>query len=485
MIITKEQALLKAREMLSRLEQLIEDSAAEGRRIDLVERDLFAGVLQMAFELLSAFVLAEGDGDVGPTLEQDAKTLRRLEEPETRRYVSIFGELSILRRVYAERAKQQKRAPLDARLGLPASDFSYVLEDWLERLCVREAFEESCGSLADLLGVKVSVRSAEHMSRNMAQHVDNFQTQQPPPPAAEEGEILVATFDGKGVPMRRPLEERVRSGTRRRKGEKANKKQMACVAGVYSIAPFVRTAEDVLDEVQRRERRQDRPQPQHKRVWAEMTHVKEGQTYNGRSLAFVAAAVELSERDPEKKKPVVCVTDGERALIDEVRQWLPSRTVHILDIMHVLERLWQAAYCFHAEGSRGADEFVEHRLGMLLAGKVGQVVGGLRRMLTVQGLKGEKRRTLQATIRYYSNHLDSMRYDEYLAAGYPIGSGVVEGACRHVVKDRMERTGMRWTVGGARAILQLRAVYLHEDWPEFVNYRIETEQAALYGKRAA
>jgi hypothetical protein len=485
MIMTKEQSLLKARQLMAQLEQLVESSAAESRRIDVVERELFAGLLQMGRELLSAFVAAEGDGDLGSTVEHDGKSLHRSEQPTPRRYVSIFGELQIERFVYLERAKQREHAPLDARLGLPAGNFSYVLEDWLQRLCVRDAYAEACSSLADLLGVKVSVRAAERMSQTMSQPVESFVAQRPAPPAAEEGEIFVATFDGKGVPMRRPLEERVRSGARRKKGEKANKKQMACVAGVYSIDRFRRTADDVLDEVRRRKRRKDRPKPQRKRVWAEMTHVREGQAYNGRSLAFIGAAVELFHRDPKDQKPIVCVTDGERALLDEVEQWLPPRTIHILDIMHVLERLWLAAYCFHVEGSREAEEFVDHRLRMLLEGKVGQVIGGLRRMLSRHGLAGEKRRVLRSVIGYYDNHRDSMRYDTYLAAGYPIGSGVVEGACRHLVKDRMERTGMRWTVNGARAVLQLRATYLNDDWNDFVNYRIETEQAGLYTKRAA
>jgi hypothetical protein len=485
MIMAKEQAFLKARQFMTQLEQLVERSATESRRIDVVERELFGGLLQLGRELLSAFVSAEGDGDVGDVVYHEDKSLRRSEQPTSRRYVSIFGELEIERFVYVERAKQREHVPLDARLGLPAGDFSYVLEDWLQRLCVRDAFAEACNSLADLLGVRVSVRATEHMSQAMAQHVEPFVAQQPPPPAREEGEIFVATFDGKGVPMRRPLQERVRSGTRRKKGEKANKKQMACVAGVYSIDRFRRTADDVLNEVRRRERRQDRPEPKHKHMWAEMTHVHQGETYNGRSLAFIGAAIKLHRRDPRDQKPIVCITDGEQALLDEVKQWLPPRTIHILDIMHVLERLWLAAYCFHAEGSREAEAFVDHRLRMLLEGKVGQVIGGLRRMLSSQDLAGEKCRVLRSVIGYYDNHRDSMRYDQYLAAGYPIGSGVVEGACRHLVKDRMERTGMRWTVPGARAILQLRATYLNDDWPEFVTYRIETEQATLYAKCAA
>lgn len=480
MRIAKETALLKAREQLSQLERLIDDSVDEGRRIDDVERELFGGLLPMGRELLRAFVSSHGNGDEGPTLERDEQALRRLKQG-CRRYVSIFGELKIQRWVYALRPGQKQLAPLDARLGLPAGEFSYVLEDWLQRLCVREAFAESCSSLADLLGVKVSVCAAEHMNGQLAAHVEEFHARQPPPAADEEGEILVATFDGKGVPMRRPLEQRVRSGAKRKKGEKANKKQMACVAGVYSIDRYVRTAEDVLDEVRPRRRSADRPTPRHKRIWAEMTHVQQGETYNGRSLAFIGGAIELIRRDPEDQKPIVCVTDGERALIDDVQQWLPERTIHILDIMHVLNRLWQAAYCFHAEGSRAAESFVDHRLRMLLEGKVGQVIGGLRRMATMHKLKGRKRTALQGVIRYFANHRDSMRYDQYLAAGSPIGSGVVEGACRHLVKDRMERTGMRWQVAGARAMLHLRAVYLNDDWNDFVGTRRQDHRVCSNG----
>lgn len=484
MIMAKEEALLKAREQLSQLESLIEHAVDEAQRVDEVERGLFAGLLAMGRNLLQAFVSSHGNGDEGPIVEYDEQTLQRLKQDD-RRYVSIFGELQIERMVYAVRQGQKQFAPLDAQLGLPDGDFSYVLEDWLQRLCVREAFAESCSSLADLLGTKISVRAAEHMNGKMASHVESFQAQQPPPAAEEEGEILVATFDGKGVPMRRPLEERVRGGARRKKGEKANKKQMACVAGVYSIDRFRRTADDVLDEVRRRQCRADRPKPRHKRMWAEMTHVHEGETYNGRSLAFIGGVIELIQRDPDEQKPIVCVTDGERALIDDIQAWLPERTIHILDIMHVLSRLWQSAYCFHAEGSPAAESFVDHRLRMLLDGKVGAVIGGLRRLSTVHQLKGQAQRTLQDAIRYFENHRDSMRYDEYLAAGYPIGSGVVEGACRHLVKDRMERTGMRWQVRGARAMLHLRAVYLNGNWDEFVDHRIKTEQSTLYGKRAA
>jgi len=156
-----------------------------------------------------------------------------------------------------------------------------------------------------------------------------------------------------------------------------------------------------------------------------------------------------------------------------------------LDLFHVMERLWTASHCFHAEGSDEAEEFVAERLRGLLEGRVGHVIGGLRQRLTKHQLTGTRRKTLDSVITYLENNREHMRYDDYLKAGYPIGSGVAEGACRHLVKDRMEQTGMRWTVSGAQAMLDLRATYLNDQWEDFIEDRIEREQIRLYGKDAA
>jgi hypothetical protein len=176
--------------------------------------------------------------------------------------------------------------------------------------------------------------------------------------------------------------------------------------------------------------------------------------------------------------------DGERALWEAERAYFPE-AVGVLDLYHVLERLWSAAHCFHKEGSDAAEEFVAGRLRDLLQGRVGYVIGGLRQRGTKHGLAGAKKKALAAVIGYLENNRHHMKYDEYLAAGYPIGSGVAEGACRHLVKDRLEQTGMRWTVAGAQAMLHVRALYLNDQWDDFVEYRIEQEQAALYGRDAA
>jgi hypothetical protein len=128
---------------------------------------------------------------------------------------------------------------------------------------------------------------------------------------------------------------------------------------------------------------------------------------------------------------------------------------------------------------------VTDRLTRLLRGEVGYVIGGLKQMATKQALRGSRLKQLNAAIGYLERNRRFMKYDKYLAAGYPIGSGVAEGACRHLVKDRMELTGMRWRTEGAQAMLDLRSVYLNGDWDEFQRYRIKAERRKLYPYRSS
>jgi hypothetical protein len=318
------------------------------------------------------------------------------------------------------------------------------------------------------------------MNGSMGGSVEAFRESQPTPRAKDEGSILVLSADGKGVPMRRDAQAdppAVRG--HRTKGQKANKKRMACVGAVYTIDPFERTAEEVVDEVLRDARTPDRPPPCHKQLRAELTREVAGVEVNGKERVFSWFAEQVKARNPLGDKPVVCVMDGERALWRALVAVITG-VVCILDLFHVLERLWQAAHCFYAEGSEAAGAFVTDRLRRVLRGEVGYVIGGLKQMATKQKLRGSRKHQLSTVIGYLEHNRRFMRYDEYLAAGYPIGSGVAEGACRHLVKDRMELTGMHWRVPGAQAMLDLRAVYLNGDWDAFQQHRIQQEHRRLY-----
>lgn len=481
MIMAQERQILKGQVQLDEMAAFVRKAAHDGRTLDEVERGLWQSLLALGHTLLSGYVEGVGPGDVGDTLTHEGRELRRLETLHERRYVSVFGELTISRYVYGTRETQKHEViPTDALLGVPDSEFSYLLQEWDQSFCVEDSYDESRQKVKRILGIGQSVRSLEQMSVSMAESVADFRESRPKPPEAQEGSIVVLTSDCKGVPMRRDAQKDAPAARgRRKKGEKANKKQMACVGGVYTIAPFVRTPEEVIDEILRDSRKPDRPAPCHKQLRAELTREIEGVEVNAKERIFSWLAEQVKLRNPKGRKKVVCVMDGERALWKMLLALLPG-IVCILDLFHVLERLWQAAHCFHAEGSDAAREFVSDRLFRLLRGEVGYVIGGLKQMAIKRGLSGSRARQLNAAIGYLENNRRFMRYDEYLAAGYPIGSGVAEGACRHLVKDRMERTGMRWRVPGAQAILDLRAVYINGDWDAFHNYRNEEERRKLY-----
>lgn len=477
MILAQEQGILKGQEQFDQIAAFIRQSSQKGRALHEVEADLWKRLLNVGQVMLEAFVAGVGTGNLGPTLEQEGRALNRLERTHSRRYVSIFGELFIERHVYGTRETQKHElVPLDARLNLPDSEFSYVLQDWDQQLCAEGPYDEARATVRKILGLGQSVRSLEQMNLEMSRQADSFFESRPTPPAQEQASIIVLTSDGKGVPMRK--DEPARSG-RRKKGEKANKKRMACVGAVYSIEPFVRTADDVVDEVMRKKAAENRPVPQHKQVRAELTRPVDGVEVNGKDRIFAWFNQQVELLNPKREKPVVCVMDGERALWKMLAAWLTG-IICVLDIFHVLERIWQAAHCFHPEGSDEAREFVNQRLRRILQGEVGYVVGGLKQMATKHELRGAKLKTLQAAIGYLHNNRRFMRYDTYLAAGYPIGSGVAEGACRHLVKDRMERTGMRWVVPTAQAMLDLRAVHASDKWEEFQRYRVEAESRRIY-----
>ena len=486
MIMAQEQSILKAERQLEDLAQLLRQASQDSRPIDEVERDLWKGMLQVGLAMMQGYVAGCGSGDMGPTLEHEGRPLRRLEDKHDRRYVSVFGELTIQRTVYGTRETQKHEAvPLDVLLNLPDSDFGYLLQQWDQQFCVAGSYEQSRRSVQQILDIGQSVRSLEQMNSSMADIVEPFRQSHPTPPAGEEGSILVVTADGKGVPMRRdPEQDAPAVRGRRKKGEKANKTRQACVGAVYTIDPFVRTAEDIVDEVMRDQRQEDRPPPQHKQLRAELSRSVDGVEVSGKARIFEWFSQQIKGRNPNGDKPVICVMDGDRALW-KLAAALGDHVLCVLDIFHVLQRLWQAAHCFYPEGSKQAAAFVTERLERILCGEIGRVIGGIKQMGTKANLRGSTARQLATVIGYLQRNRSLMPYDECLAHGYPIGSGVVEGACRHLVKDRMELTGMRWRIHGAQSMLNLRSVLLNDDWQTFHKYRIDYETRRLYPHRDA
>jgi hypothetical protein len=474
--------------MADNLAAFVRQSVAQGTAAHEVEKEVWSQVLAMGRQAMGHFFKTQGDGDVGETIElPDERTLRRLENPHPRTYRSIFGPFTLSRFVYGTREGQRIGfVPIDARLELPESEYSYLLQDWAGTLSVEHAFGRTAQTLETILGLSLPVDSLERMSRKMAESVTDFRDSLKKPPIKEDGEFLVATADGKGIPMRRATDQRP-VGARRKKGEKANKKQMATLGCIYTVDPKLRSADDVVEALFR-ERSADRsdksvdPVAQHKRVWSSLTYDEGDLHVDAETEVFAWMTHEVDSRR-HAGQPMVCLMDGQRSLWASSETHLPDDVVEILDLLHVTSYLWDAAYLFHAEGSAEATAFVRDRALRILRGEVGYVIGGLRQMATKHNLPNAKAKTLTRVCNYFQHNRDRMRYDEYLAAGFPIASGVIEGACRHVVKDRMERAGMRWTIDGAQAMLDLRSTSINDQWKAFQTHRIKTETERLYPDR--
>jgi hypothetical protein len=487
MIIEVEERFSKAAKLFSRILNKVQLAAKRGDAVHEVEEMTWGDLIETGREMIVAFIERQEEELPRPeVIEYQGKQLQRLPERRVRAYVSAFGPTPFERDVYATRETQrQEVVPLDEKLGMPESDTSYLLQKWSGTQFVKGSYQESRITLESILGFAPSVNCLEDMAAQASAHAAVYLDQQGTVDATTEAEILVATSDCKGVPMRKVDAPRTKQDDagpprkRLKKGEKNGQKRMACVGGVYSVAPFCRTVEEVLNEILRKEKQEQRPQPQNKRLRAVLTQEVEGEEVNAKDVIFDWLAKELQERDPHQQRTVVAVMDGETKLRD-LQEVKLRRAIGILDIWHVTEYLWELAYCFCRDGSDEAEAFVETYLRKLLEGKVNRVIGGIRQMATKRDLPQPKWDKVEDCLSYFAVRSDYMKYDEYLAAGYPIGSGVVEGACRHLVKDRMEQAGMRWRIAGAQAILSLRAIYVNDDWDAFHAHRIHAEQRKLY-----
>jgi hypothetical protein len=276
----------------------------------------------------------------------------------------------------------------------------------------------------------------------------------------------------------------------RKRGPKKDRKRQAIVGAVYTVDRYVRSPEQILEALFRQPGQVrpdgDRPRPCHKRVCVRLNDYTDEHAvhHDGLVEVFWWLTEQLRDRNPQQSKEVVNLMDGEERLWQAQAAFQSNRaTVDILDLLHVTPRLWQAARLFHAADSDEAVALVRDRTLRVLRGEVSGVVRGLRRMGSQHGLKGAKAKELATLCGYLKKNQERLRYDEYLSKGYPIASGVIEGACRHYVKDRMERTGMSWVKPGAQAMLELRSTALNGDWDPFMGFRREREAEHLYPHR--
>jgi hypothetical protein len=457
--------------------EYVTDEGSRSRTAHEVELTLFRRLLALGAQLLRLFFVQRAAVRPSEPVAPDGTRLAYQEKRPTT-YFSVFGKVQF-RRHYFHWPGQKGVCPLDAELSLPSRCYSDLLRDWAEYCTTNESYDESNRVLKRILRLSISKQALETTAREDAGHVETFYGQKTPPSPETEGPILVIQADGKGVPMVR--DETMDQPARRGKGQKRTKKKEAVVTTIYTIEPYSRTPQQVADALMRNiegdkqpeqtsTSQPQRPAPVGKEVRA---------TMKGKDFALERLVRRVALREGEHIQQRAALTDGAEALQVRILSKFPGFEL-ILDIIHVSEYLWNAANALLGETHPDRTAWVKDHLLQILSGKTTAVIQTLESLVQDPSTAPSQCEVLNTTIGYYRRNLPYMRYDQYLDRGWPISSGVVEGACGHLVKDRMEQSGMRWTKSGAQAILDLRAVRINDDWDAYQRFRRRCEHQRLY-----
>ncbi len=475
------------RDQLEQLFQVVDKAAQDAVQLYEVERRVLDEVLQIGHSLVEVFIDLQGKGDLGESVTHGDQTLYRSSSPHARSLRTVFGEHEFEQFVYSLGANRKiELKPLDARMGLSGHVHSYLMEEFSQMFCVESAFALSAKNLTQVFGGTFSVNTLELTSQRMGPQAEQFLDNIPKPDPKAEGKFLIGSADGKGVPMIKDTKQKPAMDDSQ---ERPGNRKMATIAAVYSVDPYVRSPEDVIAALFRDDfannKDYQRPKPQFKLVTAHFPNIYQEadktikSTSTNEGFAWMAGEVDKRRKQDQA---FITLLDGDSKLWNKLSEFLPTDTIGILDIIHVTQYVWKAAKVF-CKSSDDIKAFARERILWILQGRVCSVIRGLKHMSTARKLRGKPKKTIATVCGYFSKHLDHMRYDEYLREGYPIASGIIEGACSHLVKDRMERSGMRWQLLGAKAMLNVRAIHQSDYCTEFHTHRRQTEQATFHPLR--
>ena len=416
--------------------------------------------------------------EVASIVGADGVERKHCRRGSSRTLMSLFG-LVTLHRVALSMRGVPALMPLDAELNMPAGLYSFGLQKRLANEAANLSFDVTVENVLRTTGAQVSKRQVEEAIVQAAVDFEAFYAASDYGPPVLKGDLLVMSFDGKGVVMtkaglrdatRRAAEKASKKlRTRVSPGEKKDRKRMASVAAIYSLAPRPRTPGHILHDPGSGPA-PPRPKPKDKRVQASLV-------YDMRQVVQ-DTLLEGVTRDLNLQRRWVVLLDGNKDQIRyvlETAAFIGHPVTLVLDLIHVIEYLWKAAWCLFSKGDAEAEEWVAQRIRRLLHGKVSSVAAGIRRSATRRKLKGERRKTMDKVANYLLNHKSMMRYDEYLRDGLPIATGVIEGACRHLVNDRMGITGARWGLETAEAVLRLRALRICGDLDAYWDFHRQQE----------
>jgi hypothetical protein len=461
----------------------LEHSELEARLME-DGRELIRQVLQDQLDLR-----AVREQRLDRVIGSDGRPRRSVERGHERDLHTVLGEVQVTRLAYRA-AGRENVYPADAQLNLPPGRHSHGIRRLAALEAPRSSFEDAQAAIARHTGQQIGTRQLRELTLTAAQDVDAFyaQTERTPPDGED---LLVLSCDAKGVVMRHEaLREQTRSQaqnasgklkTRLSKGEKTNRKRMAEIVTVYELEREPRTAADILPDP-------DTPAPSAtRRPKAQNKWLKASVTDDTRTV-IADMFNEADRRDPSHQRAWVALVDGNNHQITRIKTEARKREIKIpivVDFIHVLEYLWSACWCFFQEGDPVAEKWVHDKARQVLDGRAGIVAASIRRKATRLALEPDKRQAADRCADYLLAKRPYLDYPTALKNGWPIATGVIEGACRHLVKDRMDITGARWGLAGAEAILTLRALISNGDFDQYWTFHLAQEHRRVHASRYA
>jgi len=437
-----------------------------------------------------------------PVTGADTVTRTRIETGHQRGLATVFGPVTVTRIGYRAPGADNLY-PADAALNLPEEKHSHGLRQLAAIEAPRGSYDDAAAAITRATGQQIGKRQVQQLAQRAAVDFDSFYTHRQPPARHRDGDgdhgdgdhgatqVLVLSCDGKGVVMRSDAlraataqaaaNSTPKLTTRLSPGEKRNRKRVAEVGAVYDVTPAPRTPADILPAPG-----SDTPEP------------APGPVSTGKwltaSITDDAAAVigqvfdEADRRDPDHARTWIALVDGNNHQIEQIEDEASDRRVPVtilIDFIHVLEYVWKAAWSLHTEGDPAAETWVRRHTIDILNGNARQTAANIRSAATRAGLGRDERAGADKCATYLTNKRRYLDYPKALKQGWPIATGVIEGACRHLVKDRMDLTGARWGLDGAEAILKLRALRSNGDWDQYWTYHLSQEQHRIHETRYA
>jgi hypothetical protein len=472
-----------ARAHAAQIEQTLTSPAMMGAAHEQVEELLVTQGREWARRMLEAHLALRAQVEVRLRVVNAEHVELTTVRDSLRHLETLLGRVQVPRLAYQAPGATDLH-PLDAALNLPPEIDSHGVRRLVAKEAARASFDEVVELVREQSGAKVGKRQIEALAARAAQDFDVFYATRTRPCEATE-DLLVLTTDAKGIVMRHAdLREATRRkaeahtpkfGTRLAPGEKPDRKRMAQVASVYTIARWPRTSADVLSGLRTADTDAARPTPRDKRVWAS---VEKQPRRVIRSLFDEAQA-----RDPEHRRQWVVLVDGAKPQLRAVKAEAKRRGVRVtivVDVIHVLEYLWKAGHALFGVGTEAESWVSDRFLGLLTGRSGGETARTIRWWAKRQGIAEGSRedKQLRRVCGYLANRTRTrlLDYARALREGLPIATGVIEGVCRYLVKDRMDRTGACWSVRGAEAVLRLRALRASGDFDAYWAFHLERER---------